>query len=537
MMLWRRLVTLEMPELPLILHALVVVTLLTDACSARQASQYPSISSANGNPKYGGEVRTYWSSAFSYLDPQRSSGGNDPFYNELYTASLLELADDGSVIPGLAESWSLPDQKAIVLRLRQGLKFHDGTDLDAAAVKFNIQRGQDMATNSPGRPEYVQIERVETPDKRTVKLDLVAPNAALLLSLAATSPAGIGGIVSPTAVQKWGKDFERHVVAAGPFKIEEYTPEVELVLKRFDDYYGKDADGNRLPYLDRISFRIIPDPAVAAASVQSGEIDVTRAVPMDLLGRLQGDHGISIMSLKGQVLIYLNLYTAKPPLDNLDLRKAIAYAVDRDEIVKAEYAGYAAPAYTAFPSAMWAWDSTIQDYKYDPAKAKEYLAKAGYPGGVKIKAAAYGTPGSYATETVQAQLRRVGIDMTVDRLNLVTYQERFRAEGQYDIGFAGIPAAIDPDRIATGFYSSSGFYNPGKPSVPEFDQLIEKGQSTFDQNERKRIYSQLQHAINDRVHNVFLVYTETFGAYHNYVKGFKWGGTLLGDIRWVWLDK
>jgi len=497
------------------------------------ANSGSSTPTAKDQPKYGGELRTIWPSTFSFLDPHKASGGNDPSYARLYTATLVELGEGGKLLPSLAESWTMPDAKSINFKLKPGLKFHDGTDVDAAAVKFSIERIQNVDTKATRRNDLLPIVKIDTPDPLTVNLTLDAPNSGLIYVFTGIQT----GIISPTAVNKWGSDFEKHIVSAGPFQMEEYVPEVRLVLKKYENYFGKDASGNKLPYVDRVTFRVVPDPAVAFASLQSGEIDCLFRVSSTDVETIKSSRDMTLHQVKGQSLIYLNLLTTKPPLDNLDLRKAMAYAVDRDEIVKAEYAGYAAPAYTAFPSAMWAWDSTIQDYKYDPAKAKEYLAKAGYPNGIKLRACAYGTPGSYATETVTAQLKRVGIDITVDRLELVTYQTNFRDKLQYDFGFAGTPQAPDPDRTIMAFYASGGYYNPGKPNMPEIDALAAQARAVTDLNERKKVYSQLQHLINDIVHNVFLVYVDAFHACRSNIRGFSSNPDGLGDMRWAWITK
>ncbi|TAK29457.1 MAG: ABC transporter substrate-binding protein [Chloroflexota bacterium] len=524
-------------RLMLFFNILAALAIFVGGCTGEGSGTPQPTSTTEGEPKFGGELRTYWQTAFSYLDPQRSTAGADPFFSKLYTATLLDYAEDGSLLPYLAQSWSLPDAKTIVLKLRSDVKFHDGTAFDSAAVKFNIERGQAAETNTPVRSTYTQIEQVETPDPLTVILRLKSPDGGFAYNLATTSSVGIGGMVSPTAVQKWGKEFERHVVAAGPFEIEKYTPEVELVLKRNESFFMKDAQGKKLPYLDRVRFTIIPDATVAGAALESEQVDLARVIAQAQADRLKNNKSVTVSTLKGNALIFLSPFTPKPPLDNLDLRKAIAYAIDRDEIVRAEYGGHAQPAYTAFPSSMWAWDSTIQDYKYDPAKAKEHLVKAGYPNGIKLTAAAFKSTAGLGIDTVQAQLKRVGIDLTVDEMEMVTFQEKFRKNGEYDLGFAATPSSVDPSTLASKQYASGAFYNPGQPKVPEFDALIEKGRLATDRNERKKIYSDLQKAINARVHSIPLLYLASFSAYQTYVKGYTWGPELIGDIRWAWLDK
>jgi len=510
-----------------------VLAFLLSGCSGGSQASTTSPTLTAAKPQYGGELRIAISSV-SYLDPQKSSLGGDPLLNGVYAAYLLDISEDGELLPSVAESWSMLDPKTLVFKLRPGIKFHDGTDLDAAAVKFTIQRGQDPKTKAVRQAQYQEITQVETPDPLTVVLHLVAPDSSLLY----TNRGGAGPIVSPTAVQKWGDDFERHVVSAGPFQFESYTPDSQIVFKRFENYFEKDKDGNKLPYLDRVVFKIIPDAAVQIAALESGDIDIDPfTITGEFVDRIKGNHDLTLLTHAQDRTSLLQWNQQKPPLDNLNLRKAIAYAIDRDELVKSIYGGYGVPAKEALAPAMWGHDPTIEGYNYDPAKAKDYLAKAGYPnGGVKLKAATYSS-NKQLGEIIQAQLKRVGIEMSLDVLESVAYGKAFRTDGAYDIGIDGYTYKPDADANLDGWFSSNGYYCPKGRSLPQNDVLLAQGRASYDLNERKRIYSQLQRLINDDVQSVFLVNGDRFMATRNDVMGFTFGAFAQGDARNVWLRR
>jgi len=492
---------------------------------------------AKVTPKYGGELRIGKGANPTYVDPMKSSGGDDVhLYNLIYTAYLLDITDDGQLVPSVAESWTVPDPKTVIFKIRPGVKFHDGTDVDSAAVKFCVERGKDAKFASPRRSAYLQIDSVDTLDPLTVKLNLTAPSASLLYGL-----RGAGPLLSPTAIQKWGDDFERHVVSAGPFQLESYTPDRELVFKRFENYFEKDKDGNQLPYLDRIRIQIISDPTVMVSSLEAGDIDVIAGTGMSAiyLPRVEGNRNLSLVTSKASSLIFLQVHWEDPPTDNLDLRKAISYGIDRNEIVKSIYDGHAAPAATILPASMGAWlDPKLPAPSFDPAKAKEYLAKAGYPNGLKLKAATY-TLFKDHISALQAQLSRVGIDLTVDVMDTVAYGKAFRETkpSAYPLGVTAYGHYADPDQILTPYFSINGGYYIGREKVPEVESLLEKGRSTYDIKERQTIYYQLENFFNDRLLVIPLINSDKFMTVRSNVKGFTVGAMCYGEVRRIWLDK
>src|SRR4051794_7068237 len=202
-------------------------------------------------PKKGGMLRIGLSTEAVTMDPHLSGSKIDrQIYHNIYEP-LVMLDNKLQIKPSLAESWTQPDPKTLIFKLRQGVKFHDGTDFDAEAVKFNFDRMQDPATKSVRTGEIANVQNAEVVDKNTVKLNLKKPDAALLATL--TDRAGM--IISPAAVKKFGPDIQRNPVGTGPFQFVEWLKDDHLSAKKFDAYWDKNAG----PYLDGLRYRPIPD--------------------------------------------------------------------------------------------------------------------------------------------------------------------------------------------------------------------------------------------------------------------------------------
>src|SRR3954469_6572071 len=214
---------------------------------------------AGGTPTKGGTLRIGLSSEAVTMDPHLSGSKIDrQIYHNIYEP-LVMLDTKLQIQPSLAESWSYPDPKTLVFKLRQGVKFHDGTDFDADAVKFNVDRMQNPDTKSVRTGEIANIQNAEVVDPYTVKLNLKKPDSTLLATL--TDRAGM--IISPDAVKKFGADIQRNPVGTGPFQFVEWVKDDHLATKRFDAYWDK----NNGPYLDGLRYRPIPDDTVALQSL------------------------------------------------------------------------------------------------------------------------------------------------------------------------------------------------------------------------------------------------------------------------------
>jgi peptide/nickel transport system substrate-binding protein len=470
--------------------------------AAKPAAAQPAATTASaGAPKKGGTLRVALTVDVTLLDPLMSGSKLDrQVYHNLYDP-LLVLDEKLGIQPNLAESWQLPDPKTLILKLRQGVKFHDGTDFNAEAARINFDR---MANDpkSVRKGEVANIASTEAVDPLTLKINLKQPDASLLATL--TDRAGM--MVSPAAIQKLGADLQHDATGAGtgPFQFVEWIPDDHLLLKRNDAYWNTAAG----PYLDQIRYRAIPDDTVKLQSLQGGELDALDYLAPRTVPIAKADTSLVVIDVPSLAAFWYMLNTTKPPFDNKALRQAVTYALDIDAIVKGVYLGVGVPANGPISPSSWAYDDTIKPVKRDLAKAKAMLAEGGQPNGFEFTFTIVNTPfGVQEAEVVKAQLAEAGITANVQSVdgagqlsagNNKTYQMTTYA-------WSGRP---DPDGNTFQFFHTTPgvSLNWSGISNPQLDQLLEQTRQVADHAERKKLYSQAIQILHDEAPAVFVVH-------------------------------
>ena len=480
--------------------------------------------------KRGGTLTMARAGNLAFADPQRSSGGNDPVFNRLYAETLLRY--EGDEIKGyLASALEQPDTSTVTLRLRKDIKFADGTPMNAEAVKFAVERGKDDKLNAPVRPAMSLIEKVETPDEFTAVLKLVRPNALFLSSFTPSS-----FVISKTALEKMGQDeFTKKPVAAGPYKVEKITQDGESVFVRDPEWPIKAANGDALPYFDRIVNRVIPQPEALVAALLAGDVDLVNVVDLGSVDQLKNSGSAAVFEVPAASWQVVEFITNKAPTNNVALRKAINYALNRDELNKQLAFGLGKPALECLTLDSWVLDPSLQSYKYDAAKAADFLGQAGYPDGVDLRLATY-SPAQ--AEAIQAQLAKVKIKATIDNLELAVYQDKFRTKGEYPIATAGGPT--ESGELYNFFLTrmgSKGKYNPGQPINPEWDALLSKVESAFEQPARKALYQEMLRKSYDEAYRAWTLTTPVFYGVSKKLRGVTpmRENRTNPDLRLAWL--
>jgi peptide/nickel transport system substrate-binding protein len=456
----------------------------------------------------------------SSIDAHQARGGDSRLHVGPYNSYLIYNDPKGNLIPGLALSWDWSDNETLVLKLRPGVKFHDGTDFDAEAVKFNIER-----IGGKTQPPIVSIgarvmqyfKSVDAVDPMTVRITMAQPYAALLDDMTAWWFA----MMSPTAARTMGAEFAQKPVGAGPFKLKEYRAGSFIQYERFDQFWQKDEQGQQLPYLDRVRTLILPDPSTRAAALRNGDIQLDQFVDTKQAQQLEKASGIKLYTIDGFEMRWLAFNTGKAPLDNIWLRKAINYAIDRNEIIKAIYQGKGSVPNGFFSPASWAYDANLKWFEFDPEKAKDALKQAGKPDGFKFTAALYNEGARQEAELIQAQLRRVGIEMQLDILDLATFTERYRRQALYDAGFTGHPeTGQDPASVLAAFHASTGaFADPSHPKV--YDEALAKTMVSTNRDERRKALSAVHEMIYERAGECYYLWSNAYRAYRDGVTGYK----------------
>ncbi len=335
------------------------------------------VASAQGGRR-GGTLRAGLDADPPTLDPHLSGSAVDrQVFQNLYD-KLVDTDANLAIVPMLATSWTIgPDGKTVTLKLRQGVKFHDGTSFTAEAVKANFERMQDPKFPSARRSEVRPVERLVVVDPYTIQVVLERPYSPLLYVL--TDRAGM--IVSPPAAQKEGTNFALRPIGTGPFRYAERVPQDHITLERNPEYWNKEE-----PYLDRIVYRPITDDNARIANVKSGDVDVINLVPLPQvkeLTREAGQPGARFRLLEHGAFAWtgIAMNVTKPPFDNKLLRQAFNATIDQNVIVNVVLQGAAYPAYAPFPNGTPAYDPAWKLPPRNVQLAKEKLQAAGQPNG------------------------------------------------------------------------------------------------------------------------------------------------------------
>ena len=414
--------------------------------------------------------------------------------------------------PQLAESWTIAeDQKSVTFHLRAGATFHDGTPINAEAIKFNVERMMDPEINTTNRPLWDPIAGADVVDDLTVTLRTTEPYALLLNTLA----HGSGAILSPTAIMENGQESEtQNPVGSGPYKVESFNPGLELVLAPHDGYWaGK-------PPLDRIIFRYVPEAATRVSALQSGEVDVINGVPTHLIAQIEADDGLQILSSPSLRPMGFALQTTIPPLDNVEIRRALNHAVPVQAIADKLFQGQAMASDSPLAFNTFGHHGN-ERYAHDPDKARAMLAAAGLADsdgngvleheGQDLSLTLLVPEGQFAfdvliAETTAAALREVGVGVEIRKIEKSSYWDTLRlpvAEAGWQIGMFG----FNPSN-ASGLYHLDSMYtsnpdNADRPSVwniarynsPEVDALLAEAKVTVDGEARSAILADAQKII------------------------------------------
>lgn len=474
-------------------------------------------------PKRGGILRVAADFQPTNLDPIAGSQGGDfrflyPIYQSLVDWDPATLKP----IPSLATRWTFYDPQTLVLELRQGVKFHDGTPFDAAAAKFNLDRAKtDPKSNIKNDLASVDSVAVTGPFQLTLKLN--KPNSALPSILAERS----GLMSSPAAVKKFGADYGRNPVGTGPWKFSVWRDNEIVSVRRNDSYWqpGK-------PYLDGIDFHIIADTNIGLRSVIAGENDLVTSLSSAQKTVVDRESSLDSQFATSQAMFPIWLNTARKPFDDVRVRQALNYAIDRAGFNKATEAGANEIANGILPKAHWAYDPTIQNrYPYDPAKARELLTAAGLSNGFDMSLIGPTDERSrQRQQVVIEQLKKVGIRVNLMGFSVNDAIKSFFTDKKGDallILWGGRP---DPTMTFTDLFGKNSFYNPARTEPDGYGVALAETEASQDPSVRAKFLSRVQHMAADNALMVPLVFDAQYVVYSKKVKGYK--TNLFGRPRY-----
>jgi ABC-type transport system substrate-binding protein len=466
--------------------------------SATTGKQPTAVGQASaGKPKRGGTLRAVVVNDWTTMWPVLATG---PAPSACYDWLIRwRKGADGrwGPTPGLALSWDLGDTSA-TFKLRQGVKFHDGSDLKADVVAWNAQQWM-QNPKSLAHDNLLGVDEknpATVVDDYTVKINLTGPDAALLAALSDATQTT--GIASKAAFDKMGQDgLNLHAVGTGPFVFDQFQSGAQLSLNRNDNYWDKDADGNPLPYLDKIVYRFIPDDSVRLTEMRSGNADITDFI----LGRdavtAKGDANLVYLedaTLGNRYRFFFNGQKG-PFKDNLKLRQAVSYALDRDAIAKAVGAGVGIPQKYDLTPGVIGYDESAPFYGYDLAKAKSLMAESGAPSGLQIDLVVITREADQQmAQIIQQMLDKINIKAQISALERVAWGDRVRKQNNFDMGTQRTGTAVDPDQLSLSWAStgSAAYIRATGPEIDEIHKQFDLGRATYDAQKRQEIYKNLQ---------------------------------------------
>ncbi|MBU2515398.1 hypothetical protein KJ966_29125 [bacterium] len=472
-------------------------------------------------PKMGGELIYGIASGTVTVgvDPHVIQGDRTGWILSQVCEGLVNYDQSMNIVPWLAKSWQISDDgKQYLFILQEKVTFHNGREMKAADVKYSFERILDPATASRRRQNLEIIDSIEVLDDYTVRFNLKTSFSPFLTYLA----GAYGAIIPKESVDADGKIT--HPVGTGPFIFVEWDKNVQLTVQKNPAYWIKGV-----PYLDKIIFKPLPDEAVRLTALRTGAVDIIHSVPEKLLPKLSKtkDRKFDLSIEPGVAWRMLIFNTRKPPFDNIKLRQAVNYALDREELMLANTWGFGAVKNQIWPEKSF-WFMGNPPVNQDLAKVKQLLTEAGYPNGIDVSLEV--KPGFLpVAEVVQNQLKKANIRAKLGVIDWASLKPKM-LDYNYDMVVSGAGWYSDPDARYGRFYASDGpaNYFSGGYANQQVDDLIAKGRVEVVPAKRKAIYQEIFNIIDEEVPHLMLFHLPMTHAQRKNVKGFS--VTKQGDL-------
>lgn len=444
------------------------------------------------------------------LDPQSTTSYFSFQVLENVFDTLVEPDENLVMQPALAEDWEVSDdQLTWTFTLREGVTWHDGSDLTAEDVVYSFNRIIDENLSNSWR--LSAVTGIEAPDERTVVFTVSSPSPNLL--------ANIGGFKGMAVVQQENVEsgeIGTAPVGTGPFVVESYASGESIDLTANPDYWGGAPD------VAGVTFEFIPEPTTALAALQSGEIHWTDNIPPQQVASLTDGEDVELGQVGSNDYWYLALNQEREPFGDVDVRRAISFAIDREAITEATMFGNATVNQTAIPESS-DWYTEYDGYTHDPEQARTLLEGAGVAEGeltIDLMVATDYPETVQAAQIIASQLDEVGIGTEIRTLDFGTWLDE-QGQGNFDMLMMGWLGNIDPDDFYYGQHHSDGQNNYQGYANPEVDELLDAGRTETDQAARKEIYDQVATTVADEASYIYLYNPDVVQAWSPDVSGYE----------------
>jgi peptide/nickel transport system substrate-binding protein len=531
---------------PLVLIALVVSLVLVSSAALAQT------------PKRGGTLRVAYGNAISHLDFHTAPGYEMMWVAMNVGCGLVNITPDGKFVGDAAESWTVsPDNLTYTFKLRPNVLFHDGTKVDAAAVKFSIERLMDPATKSGMRSFYKDVHSLEVVDPLTVQVRMKQPYAFFLHMLAAYRTGHV--LYSPTTTQKYSLDDRKQgkpeaVVGCGPFRLVEWVKGQHLVMDRFDKYFVKG-----LPYLDRVQIRVIKDPVTQMAAFKAGEVDFVASFSPEHVDTLKSQNpkaqvmtGKETTPMMATMKVTIpkdgkadpsgkNPRVPHPIFGDLRVRKAVGcFGIDRKEIVQIAFKGQATPWAGMTPPGTLDSVDLNDRCPYDQAKAKQLLQEAGYgpskPLTFDLMANTEKSVFNVIATVIKEQMGRIGVTANIKLVDKVTWMNTTLQDANWDMYVEDLLSLITLDSNAY-LTTTPSTWNTSRHTDKKVDEYYDKYASEMDPAKRKAIAKELAEYMLDKQYWNVVSGSPFFMVAQPWMKGYTYNAEFEVHYKQVWLDK
>jgi peptide/nickel transport system substrate-binding protein len=514
--------------LPTLAAITAISSLLLIGCSPG-----PSTSSDNaGDPVSGGQLVMAREADASTLMPADATDNESIWtVEEIYDTLVIPSADGEKLNPSLATAWVQSEDKlSWTFTLKPGLTFSDGSPLTSADVKFSLEAASDPELPSGFLNERIAAVEAPSPETVVVKTKSAWSPLPSVLALYANSivPENYGGLTR--------EEFAKAPVGSGPFKVKNWIRGQQLELVRNTAYWGKDR-----PYLDGVTFVTVPDANTRATQLQGGQITVNEAPAASSFAALASTPGLKASAFDSSLTSFLTLNNTRAPFNDAHVRRAVAFAIDREAILKAAYFGQGAAAGSFLSPAYWAYDAGVKGRQFSLDEAKKEMAKSSQPKGFAVNILVTSGNATQLTiaQILQSELAEIGITVSINQMEPAA-QRAARKSMDYDMSISVATTDItDPDEMVRFIAVQAGGSNALYTGYvdQEVSELATKAAELSDQAERVKIYSTIQQEVDEDQPMVPLFYLPALYSYSDTVHGFQ--PSITGNYNLVntWLSK
>ena len=540
-------------------------------------------------PLRGGVLRTAATNYIGLMNPNHWPVNDWTAMTYMYEMMVYNDGEFKPTVRWLAESWEYPDPLTCVMKLRKGVKFHDGSDFNAASFKYQIDWINDPANGAWSRAWIAPVESIEVVDEYTVRWRFKQPWGSFLGIMAnvpgyVISQKALEGDVAVWESERLAKripTFERNLdreekrardltgeelekqkvrvekvrqeleamraehaklaakasghkltdvnpVGTGKFMLEEGVPGNYLKLKRNPNWWFAPTVGQpEMPYFDGILITFIPDPSVQLANLRAGKLDSVTIDPSQY-NLVKNDRNLNLYVYPGNHQMALRFNLTEGPCKDIRVRQAVSHALDRKAIIAGVLFGLGIEASCMYPEVHWGHNPNLKPVSYDPELSKKLLAEAGYPGGLTLRGYMSNVSWAMTTgEVVKNMLAEVGINWEYQSLDSVAVSDKMRNR-EYDLAQGGWAWILDPDLMATGLFHPDGGFNFGRSHNEAVIELIEKARAEIDQNKRQEMYWEIERLLYENYEDAWLWWPKTVTAYRKNVLGWNHEMYLAG---------